>query len=90
LIVANVVFLFFSVHVKQLSQWRSLTVDGPQTLCCLLNGHMLAKVNTLASGCFRRFLEKNLPKRTWLCTEISPLLYALRTWSKCQKTWQVF
>jgi len=35
-------------------------------------------------------LKKNkAPKRTWLCTGISPLLYGLRTWSKRQKTRQV-
>jgi len=27
--------------------------------------------------------------RMWLCAGISPLLFALRTWSKCQKTQQV-
>ena len=26
----------------------------------------------------------------WLCMGISPLLFGLRTWSKRQKTWQVF
>jgi len=29
-------------------------------------------------------------KRTWLRAGISPLLYELRTWTKCQKTRQVF
>jgi len=33
---------------------------------------------------------KKTPKRTWLCAGISPLLYGLRTWSKPQKTRQVF
>jgi len=28
------------------------------------------------------FAEKT-PKLTWLCTGISPLLFGLRTWSKC-------
>ena len=51
---------------------------------------LMGLFNTLVSGCFRRFSEKKTPKRTWLCTEISPLLFGLRTWSKCQKTWQVF
>jgi len=31
-----------------------------------------------------------MPKRMWLCVGISPLLYGLRTWSKRQKTRQVF
>jgi len=35
-------------------------------------------------------IKKKMPKHTWLCTGISPLLYGLRTWSKCQKTRQVF
>jgi len=34
--------------------------------------------------------QKKMPKRTWLCAGISPLLYGLRTWSMRQKTWQVF
>jgi len=51
------------------------------------NAHCL---NTLASGRFRGFSEKTTPKRMWLCAGISPLLYGLRTWSKRQKTWQVF
>jgi len=50
----------------------------------------LKKFNTLASGCFQGFLEKNLPKRTWLCAGISLVLYGLRAWLKRQKTWQVF
>jgi len=48
-----------------------------------------ANFNSLASGCFRGFSEKT-PKRTWLCAGISPLLFGLRTWSKRQKTRQVF
>jgi len=39
--------------------------------------------NTVASGCFWGF-SKKIPKRTWLCTVISPLLFGLRTWSKRQ------
>jgi len=46
-------------------------------------------INTLASSCFWGFLKKT-PKRMWLCTEISPFLCGLQTWSKRQKTWQVF
>jgi len=34
--------------------------------------------------------RKKTPKRTWLCAGISLLLYGLRTWSKHQKTRQVF
>jgi len=49
-------------------------------LCCLTLWHL---------GGFRDF-RKKMPERTWLCTGISPLLYGLRTWSKRQKTWQVF
>jgi len=40
-------------------------------------------------GGFGDFWEKT-PKRTRLCVGISPLLFGLRTWSKPQKTWQVF
>jgi len=47
-------------------------------------------VLTLASGCFRGFSEKEMPKRTWLCMGISPLLYGLRLWLNCQKMRQVF
>jgi len=46
-------------------------------------------VNTLGSGCFRGIWRKT-PKCMWLCAGISPLLYGLQTWSKRQKTWQVF
>ena len=35
-------------------------------------------------------LRKKTPKRTWLCAGISPLLFGLWTWSKRQKTRQVF
>jgi len=38
---------------------------------------------------FEDFRKKTF-KRTCLCAGISPLLYRLRTWSKCQKTRQVF
>jgi len=34
--------------------------------------------------------HKKTPKRTWLCAGISLLLQGLRTWSKHQKTRQVF
>jgi len=40
-------------------------------------------------GAFEDFRKKT-PKRTWLCAWISLLLYGLRTWSKHQKTRQVF
>ena len=43
----------------------------------------------LCSYAFGDFRKKT-PKRTWLCAGISPLLYGLRTWSKRQKTQQVF
>jgi len=46
--------------------------------------------NTLASGWYWGFSQKKPPKHTWLCTGISPLLFGLWTWSKCQKTQQVF
>jgi len=46
--------------------------------------------NSLSSGCFRGFSKKKALKRTWLCARISPLLFGLRTWSKCQKMRQVF
>ena len=34
--------------------------------------------------------RKKTPKHTWLCVGISLLLYGIRTWSKGQKTHQVF
>jgi len=40
----------------------------------------------LLSGIF----EKQTPKCMWLYAGISLLLFGLRTWLKCQKTWQVF
>jgi len=52
-------------------------------------GNQKKTVNSLASGCFRGFSEK-MPKRTWLCTGISPFLFGLRTWSKRQKMQQIF
>jgi len=33
----------------------------------------------LAAGYFQGFLEKNPPKRTWLCAGISLVRYALQT-----------
>jgi len=44
--------------------------------------------NTLTSGLIQAVHKKQLI-RTWLCAGISPLLYRLRTWSKCQKMQQV-
>jgi len=35
-------------------------------------------------------ISKKTPKRTWFCMGTSPLLYRLQTWSKHQKTRQVF
>jgi len=46
-------------------------------------GHFGTRVD---SGIF----GKKAPKRTWLFSGISPLLYGLRTWSKRQKTREVF
>jgi len=48
-----------------------------------------SEFNTLASG-WKRGFSKKIPKRTWLCAGISLVLLVLRTWSKCQKTRQVF
>jgi len=50
-------------------------------------------VSRMASGCFLGHLcqaafgdfWKKMTKRTWLCAGISPLLYGLQTWSKCQR-----
>ena len=42
--------------------------------------------NTLTSGWFWGFSAKKIPKRTWLCAWISPLLFALATRRKSQKT----
>jgi len=51
---------------------------------------IILTINTLASGRFCEFPRKKKTKHTWLCVGISPLRYRLQTWSKCQKTWQVF
>jgi len=40
------------------------------------------------SGLIQAVCKKQLI-RTWLCAGISPLLYGLWTWSKCQKMRQV-
>jgi len=49
-----------------------------------------AGLNTLTSGLIqKKQTAKKQLIRTWLCTGISPLLYGLWTWSKCQKTRQV-
>jgi len=69
-------------------------MDNTVDFCCTTAFRVAAFsveiVNTLASGCFRGFSEKKLPKRMWLCAGISPLLFGLWTWSKGQKTRQVF
>jgi len=41
------------------------------------------------SGLIQAVCKKKQLDRTWLCAGISPLLYGLRTWSKCQKTQQI-
>jgi len=41
-------------------------------------------------GGFGHFRKKTLPNRTWLCASTSQLLFGLRTWSKHQKTRQVY
>ena len=46
--------------------------------------------NTLAPGWIRVFSEKKTPKWTWFCAGITGFLYGLWTWSKRQKTQQVF
>jgi len=38
----------------------------------------------------KKGIFEKTPKRTWLCAGVTPLLYGLRTWLKCQKTRQVF
>jgi len=58
--------------------------------CCILliqnnvpcKVHLTVWVNSSVS-------QKKQLDHTWLCVGISPLLYGLRTWSKCQKTRQV-
>ena len=46
-------------------------------------------INSLASGHFWGFPKKT-QKHTGFCVGISPVLQVLRTWSKYQKTLQVF
>jgi len=41
--------------------------------CCIFT------FNSLASARIRGFSEKTMPKRTWLCTGISPVPYAVQT-----------
>jgi len=55
-------------------------------MCCLL----WVSINTLTPGLIQVVRKKNQLDRTWLCAGISPVLYRLRTWLKCQKTRQVF
>jgi len=43
-------------------------------------------VNNLRAGWFWGFSAKKTPKRTWLCAWISPLLFALATRRRSQKT----
>ena len=50
--------------------------------------YQLLYVNTLTSGLIQVVRRKQLD-HTWLCAGISPLMYRLRIWSKCQKTQQV-
>jgi len=45
-------------------------------------------LNTLAPGLIQAVRKKQLI-RTWLCRWISPLLFALATRRKSQKTWPV-
>jgi len=45
---------------------------------------MLFNILTLTQAVHKKQLG-----RTWLCAGISPLLYGLRTWSKCQTMRQV-
>jgi len=42
----------------------------------------------LRAGLIQAVRKKQLI-RTWLCGWLSPLLFALSTWRKSQKTWQV-
>jgi len=44
-------------------------------------------LNTLTSGLIQA-VHKKQQDCMWLWVGISLLLYRLRTWSKCQKTWQ--
>jgi len=37
-------------------------------------------IHSLASGCFRGFSVKKMPKRTWLSAGISLVRYAVQTW----------
>jgi len=46
---------------------------------------VMNNLNTLAPGLIQAVCKKQLD-HAWLCAGISPLLYGLRTCSKCQKT----
>jgi len=72
-----------SLHLKFFASTCSLIEAWIELIECHL-------FNTLASGCFRGFSDKNSPECMWLCAGISLLLYRSRTWSKHQKTQQVF
>jgi len=52
-------------------------------------GIKIQKFLTLWRPTEKRDLKKTL-KHAWLCAGIAPRLYGLRTWSKRQKTQQVF
>jgi len=51
----------------------------------LQNSNIWANVETSMSGLIQVVRKKKLLDRTWLCAEISPFLFGLQTWSKCQK-----
>jgi len=80
----------FSITLTWTSEFWCVTKMFKTSYACNCHKNHSLVLNTLASGCFRGFLEKKLPKCTWLCTGISPLLCGLRTWLKRQKTQQVF
>jgi len=68
---------------------------GMLAFCLVVVGFQLKTVtlfckllNTLTSGLIQAVRKKQLGSM-WLCAGISPLLYGLRTWSKCQKTQHV-
>jgi len=81
------IFFYFITDLNEIfNHQTSETQNQKNFFQCKLED--LPSFNTLTSGLIQAVRKKQLD-RTWLCVRISPLLYGLRTWSKCQKTRQV-
>jgi len=59
--------------------WDTAPVFEGKCVCIKKKKTKKTLINSLASARIQGFLEKKTPKRTWLCTGISPVWYALQT-----------